>query len=106
MGGRDDELRLTLSLGLGVTTRPSFQPTHIHRPSNSMHNHIRNGSWKELFQFSGSLLISCLLIFSFAFYLLLYCVSSEFFVLDPLRFEGLYLIRRFCSDFAIFVVVS
>ncbi|XP_022979533.1 homeobox-leucine zipper protein HAT3-like [Cucurbita maxima] len=52
MGGRDDELRLTLSLGLGVPTRPSFQPTHIHRPSHSMHNHIRNGSWNELFQFS------------------------------------------------------
>ncbi|CAK9319207.1 unnamed protein product [Citrullus colocynthis] len=53
MGGRDDELGLSLSLGFGVTTQPSFQPTHMHRPlNNSVHNHLRKSSWNELFQFS------------------------------------------------------
>ncbi|XP_038880433.1 homeobox-leucine zipper protein HAT3 [Benincasa hispida] len=46
MGGRDDELGLSLSLGFGVTT-------HMQRPSNnSMHNHLRKSSWNEHFQFS------------------------------------------------------
>ncbi|XP_023538823.1 homeobox-leucine zipper protein HAT3-like [Cucurbita pepo subsp. pepo] len=48
MGGSDDELCLSLSLGFGVTTQPSF----IHRPSNSMINHLRRSSWKDAFQVS------------------------------------------------------
>ncbi|XP_022145200.1 homeobox-leucine zipper protein HAT3-like [Momordica charantia] len=50
MGGtaRDDDLALTLTLGFGVTT----QPTHLHRPPHSIHNHLRKASWNELFQFS------------------------------------------------------
>lgn len=59
MGGRDDELGLSLSLGFGVTTT---QPNHMQRPSSSMHNHhhhhhhLRKSSWNELFQFPGNLL--------------------------------------------------
>ncbi|KAG7028516.1 Homeobox-leucine zipper protein HAT3, partial [Cucurbita argyrosperma subsp. argyrosperma] len=48
MSGSDDELCLSLSLGFGVTTQPSF----IHRPSNSMINHLRRSSWKDAFQVS------------------------------------------------------
>ncbi|XP_022975307.1 homeobox-leucine zipper protein HAT3-like [Cucurbita maxima] len=48
MGGSDDELCLSLSLGFGVTTQPSY----IHRPSNSMINHLRRSSWKDAFQVS------------------------------------------------------
>lgn len=83
MGGRDDELGLSLSLGFGVTTQPSFQPTHMHRPlNNSMHNHLRKSSWNELFQFSGNLLISCVLSFSFGCHSIALLCLLRVFVLD------------------------
>ena len=97
MGGSDDELCLSLSLGFGVTTQPSF----IHRPSNSMINHLRRSSWKDAFQVSGNFLILCSSRFIAVYSVFFFFFFVEFFLLD-LWFLKQY--RCFRSGFCLFTV--
>lgn len=69
MGGRDDDVGLTLSLGFGVTT----QSTHMQRPSSMHNHHLRKTHWNELFQFSGNLWIFWVVLFLLEFFI--FCVG-------------------------------